>query len=198
MHLGGNRGHVLSVASVGDSFVSSAAHYNISGGVRVSSAQMAPAAAVTTTDTTAAAAATAATPSGPQSQVWPGYQAAAKTDDYSTRHTAKPPQIRHRTPETPSPPLENGSGHGSDECVTASDCYGGQCKDGTCKCPPLWAGPGCQELRLKPAAVNAAGVFTTHCSHTHNANTAHNAHHTPHTPNTTHHTLRTRCYPMSD
>ena len=40
MHPSGNRGHVLSVSSIGDSFVSSAAHFNVSGGVRVSTPKM--------------------------------------------------------------------------------------------------------------------------------------------------------------
>ena len=40
MMLSGNRGHVLSVVSVADAFVSTAAHYNKSGEVFVSSPQM--------------------------------------------------------------------------------------------------------------------------------------------------------------
>jgi len=42
----GNRGNTLSMSSIGDSFVSSAAHYNVSGGVQIRSPEMREMAAV--------------------------------------------------------------------------------------------------------------------------------------------------------
>ena len=38
-------------------------------------------------------------------------------------------------------------------CTSDADCYGGKCvAAGACVCPPLWSGPLCQTLRLKPTA----------------------------------------------
>lgn len=44
-------------------------------------------------------------------------------------------------------------------CSSDLDCYGGACKAGACECPPLWGGPNCEILRLKPANRSAPGVL---------------------------------------
>ena len=45
-------------------------------------------------------------------------------------------------------------------CVSDADCYGGKClPGGECLCPPLWTGPACQILRLKPARVSTPGLL---------------------------------------
>ena len=47
-----------------------------------------------------------------------------------------------------------------DACVSDEDCYGGKCLPaGKCLCPPLWTGPTCQILRLKPARVATPGLL---------------------------------------
>ena len=46
------------------------------------------------------------------------------------------------------------------ECTSDSDCYGGRClPSGECVCPPLWASPNCQTLRVKPARASAPGLM---------------------------------------
>ncbi len=45
-----------------------------------------------------------------------------------------------------------------DDCSTDLDCFGGRCIQSSCECPPLWSGPRCQVLRLKPARTAAAGL----------------------------------------
>ena len=45
-------------------------------------------------------------------------------------------------------------------CVSDEDCYGGKCLPaGKCLCPPLWTGPACQTLRVKPARVSTPGLL---------------------------------------
>ena len=51
-------------------------------------------------------------------------------------------------------------------CTSDPDCYGGKCQaaSGTCVCPPLWSGPNCQVLRLKPARPSAPGLLLPNTS----------------------------------
>ena len=50
-------------------------------------------------------------------------------------------------------------------CSADEDCYGGACRsDGNCACPPLWDGPNCQLLRLKPASTRAPGALLPNTS----------------------------------
>ena len=45
-------------------------------------------------------------------------------------------------------------------CASDPDCYGGKClATGKCLCPPLWTGPTCQTLRLKPAHTSTPGLL---------------------------------------
>ena len=50
-------------------------------------------------------------------------------------------------------------------CTSDADCYGGKClAAGACVCPPLWSGPLCQTLRLRPARVSAPGLLLPNTS----------------------------------
>ena len=45
-------------------------------------------------------------------------------------------------------------------CASDLECFGGKCSTaGDCVCPPLWSGPTCQTLRLKPARVATPGLL---------------------------------------
>ena len=56
------------------------------------------------------------------------------------------------------------------ECNSDDDCYGGRCdvtgksKSGVCVCPPLWAPPNCQTLRLSPTRISAPGLLLPNTS----------------------------------
>eukprot|EP01052_Picozoa_sp_SAG31_P033994 SAG31_NODE_3912_length_3756_cov_2.368205_1_plen_167_part_00 len=71
-------------------------------------------------------------------------------------------------------PIKHATQHGADEsaataarqelehqCVSDQDCYGGKClaAAGKCLCPPIWTGPTCQILRLKPARASTPGLL---------------------------------------